>query len=200
MKVNKFNIFSQGKNTVPRFLYHITDMEGFEGIQKKQRILKTQDTWSRYINGVFMVDLRNYTKRWASDCTVHTESKARDMLWQCAHGDRDLVIFRIPTANLDKDELIIRSQKVYFRDKNSKKHTEHSDYGVSARWQKLYSRRKEPIEFVYTKAIDLKDVEVLGVAKNYKRLLRQGGLKAVLTEFFKGQPEMNCVNLISAKK
>ena len=200
MRIRKLYNLPNGKHIIPRYLYHITDMEGFKGIQNRQKILRTPDYWSRSICGVFMIDLRNYTKRWATDCSLTGESFARDMLKQCAHGDRDLVIFRIPTEKLNKDDLIIRSQNRYFNDKNMKKHSYHTEYGANVREQSLFARRKEAVEYVYNGAIEMCDVEVLGVAKNYLRLLRQGGLKAVLSEFFKGQPEMQCVNLLSCKK
>ena len=104
---------------VPRFLYHMTNKKNYESIMG-QGVLKMSD---EIVNGVYTIELTNFLKRWRSHKSwkdVWGDSLQLALLEHTAKGSDDIVLLKIPTANLDTSKLAIRSQSTYFSwyDKN----------------------------------------------------------------------------------
>lgn len=97
-----------GKHKIPRFIYHMTNKKNYESIVSEGVIKTSEDPLLG--QGVFTIELTNFFKRWRRSHFWHDDSLQQSLLQQVSKGRDEIVILRIPTANLDADRLVIRSQ------------------------------------------------------------------------------------------
>ena len=106
-----------GKHKVPRFIYHMTNKSNYESMLKDGFIKTSVD--GAFGKGVFATELTNLFKWWQKDKSWENASMQECLIRQVAKGKDDIVILKIPTANLDHDKLKVRSQNSLFSWKNS---------------------------------------------------------------------------------
>ncbi len=192
-----------GKHKIKRFLYHITSQDNYEKIMESG-ILKTyKDSSFRKLNGIFMFDLQNFTKRWCNPQKWGDLDLAVSLFAKFANCDDEIVklaCFRIPTEKLDHSLLKIRSQNRLFKifsDNHKFFKSEHTMYGSNASQSSLYKKRKEAIEYIYQDNLPVSDIQFVGkfdfnvnevFEKDTSEWYRKCALKT-LKELFKDQPE-----------
>ena len=101
-----------GKHKIPRFIYHMTNKGNYESIIRDGVIKTSRDELLG--RGVFTTELTNFFKRWRKNSSWENNSLQERLLQQISKGEDEIVILRIPTANLDSDKLVIRSQNRLF--------------------------------------------------------------------------------------
>lgn len=178
---------------VPRYLYHLTSIEGLKKIQESNAIKTTNFTLGLNYPAVFLFELKNFTKNYTSQKDWGFTNLAFDLLSQCAHNTLSLVLMRIPVGKLDKNKLKIRNLNELLK---SSRNTYHTMEGAPAQYAKRYKAKRKSIEYIYPQEIPFKEVEVLGSVENYRQILRKQKLKGLLLELFKGQPEENCIKTL----
>lgn len=193
MRIDNIQKQNFGSRKIPRYLYHITDTRSLAKIKECGKIKKSNFTLDFETPAVFLFELKNLTKRWGKNKKWNNNNLAEDLLMQCSHFSPNLILLKVPVTKLEKENLRIRCLGALFCDS---KNTPHITKGAPAEKSKIYKARKEAIEYLYTQEIDFNNVEVLGCANNFISILRDKKLKGVLTEFFKGQPEEKCINLL----
>lgn len=114
-----------GKHKVPRFIYHMTNKSNYEAMMKDGFIKTSVDVTMG--KGVFATELTNLFKWWQKDKSWENASLQEGLIRQVAKGKDEIVILKIPTANLDHDKLKIRSQNSLFSWKNSETVNKMSD-------------------------------------------------------------------------
>ena len=189
MQINNIHTTNFGKAKIPRYLYHITTPENLEQIQARKVIQPTLDNLYGKFSGVFLLDLKNFTKRWIQKQIGHYVHLDEDLFLQCSHRGKELVLLKIPTKHIDKDSLKIRSMHKVFTPEGRKNHKTHIEFGENAGNQSLFTKRKEALEYFYQQYIPTENIEVIGHCQNFQKALMQGGSKAVLKELLKGRPE-----------
>jgi hypothetical protein len=195
-----------GKHKIPKYLYHLTPKENYS-MMMEEGILDVggeKDT----IQGVFMFDLENFLKHWSPK--NGTGDIRKRLLRYTSNFGSELVILKIPTEHLNKEELKIRSI-THFNTKSEKevniakeqwkttgeapKGFEHVILGDSAKKAGLYNQRKEALEYAYPDEIDMSIVKKVGVIPSYADLYIEElatGEDLLLKAFkhgFKNQPE-----------
>lgn len=144
------------KADIPRYLYHVTSKKNYDLMLKSGEIFGTHDgNIMSNLEGVFLFDLKNFSKRWLSTYFDMGEVKINLGAALLGKNSANAVVLRIPTKNFDVDKLKIRVQKKF-------KDDYHSLNGDYARFQTLYTRRKKPIEYIYGQNINISDVEKIG--------------------------------------
>lgn len=103
---------SVGKHKIPRFIYHMTNKCNYESMLHDGVIKTSLD--GLVGKGVFSTELTNLFKRWRKSNCWEGESLQKRLIEQVAKGKDEIVILKIPTAKLDSDKLIIRSQNKLF--------------------------------------------------------------------------------------
>ena len=101
-----------GKHKIPRFIYHMTNKKNYESMIKDGIIRTSRD--GLLGKGVFTTELTNFFKCWRKCKSWGDTSLQEKLLGQVAKGSDEIVIIRIPTAKLDPNKLIIRSQNKLF--------------------------------------------------------------------------------------
>ncbi len=100
---------------LPRYLYHFTNEKDYFLIRHQGQLQAANPRGADEMTGVFMVDLENLIKSWGKfNKDLFEFSNLRERLIHFASfkkGDPRPVVLRVPTKNLDRDELLIRSQK-----------------------------------------------------------------------------------------
>ena len=103
---------------IPRFLYHFTNKTNYESIMNSG-LKKGHD--GLLGDGVFMVEMSNFLKQWKkSNIQSKGFSMQRQLLIQATKGEKDIVLLRIPTQNLNIKDLKIRSQDELLNGKGRK--------------------------------------------------------------------------------
>ena len=160
-----------GKRNVPRYLYHLTTKNNYQQMLKDGYIKGYHDEDIRTnLSGIFMLDLRNFTKRWMTtgiDCGEQLLTFAKCLIMQASKDDSNIVALKIPTKTLNMSKLKCRSQ---ISENNI--HITNGDFATN---QKHYTRRKEPIEYICETDIPIKNATKIGEAEtgfNLKKHLK----------------------------
>ena len=199
-----------GKHLVPKNLYHLTTKQNYKSMLE-DGILDVGGEQD-FIQGIFMFDLVNFFKRWAPSKANGAIDKRKILLkYVSGYGD-DLVLLKIPTKELEKKNLLVRSvdrasslerRKEFVEiEKNWKKtgvspknEFKHLIEGDAAKNSKFYKKRKEAIAFIYPDEIDMSKVEKIGTIRPYQDLLinemntGENFLLKAFKEALKGKPE-----------
>ena len=202
MQINNLTEHSQtfGKHKIPRYLYHLTTKENYNNMAKDGFIKISEDVGVETLQGVFMFDLKNFTKRWfhtGLDYIDWTLSLARALILNTLLKSSEIVLLRIPTNNLQPNLLKCRCQ-------DEQGECNITTEGVCATKQKHYTRKKYAIEYIYQKNIPINQVEKIGEINtkldlqditNIKNKLKNVNTLQILTDLFKQQPEKKCIEL-----
>lgn len=162
-----------GKHKIKRYLYHMTSEENYQSMLRDGKIHVTDDAHMNE-QGVFMTDLQNLLKRWRyskdwTECGINVNLSLA-LLGQVSKSGDKIVCLRIPTAALDHDLLKIRSQNRLFRGRSAMqkwsipKIYAHKVDGAPAVEAGRYKQRKEALEYIYPRDIDMDNVELVGRA------------------------------------
>lgn len=162
-----------GKHKIKRYLYHMTSEENYQSMLRDGKIHVTDDAHMNE-QGVFMTDLQNLLKRWRyskdwTECGINVNLSLA-LLGQVSKSGNKIVCLRIPTAALDHDLLKIRSQNRLFRGRSAMqkwsipKIYAHKVDGAPAVEAGRYKQRKEALEYIYPRDIDMDNVELVGRA------------------------------------
>lgn len=197
------------KGRVPRYLYHLTSAVNFEKMKSdtfcyasgKDKYLKQK--------GVFMFDLTNFLKDWSKrmlngECKRSLQEMLLDEVSCSIYDPSGIVVLKIPTSELDIQNLKIRSQNTFFKarkglDKFSPEELEHLQQGTSALYSSLYKQRKCPIEYIYQGDIPVKKISMIGqlTGDDYMQIDRKPNenwnLKGTFMALFKNTPEQKAV-------
>jgi len=196
---------SFGNKKIPRFLYHLTTEDNYLSMLGDKKIFAYKGPTDP-IHGIFMLDLVNFFKRWNILKESDGENLKEKLITQVTKGDftSKIVALKIPTKNLDKPELRIRSLKLYFSAHKRKGFDkaledwldtgripkgELSYYylGDKAEKAKVYKQKGEAIEYVYPQTIRMSNVEKIGEVEFNKD--ENMPLKEIYTNLFKNTPE-----------
>lgn len=188
-----------GKPDIPRFLYHITSKENYRAMLKGGFIKTSDDVCPvSELNGVFMFDMKNFAKRWSNTWidvdNFHVNLGSVLMTKNSVVGFKDIVLLKIPTKNMNINKLKIRPQ---LKDADIN--------GDSAIYQSIYTRRKNPIEYIYEENIDVSKVQKLGEttlkysseADWHKKIVEKP--TEILLQLLKGQPEAKGVKIFAER-
>lgn len=175
---------------VPRYLYHLTSTDCLNKIKESGKIKIAPDTLGFKKSGIFLLELENFAKYWKPNKDWDFNNLAYDLLKQCSNGTMTLSLIRIPVDKLDKNILRIRSLNKLFR---ANERSLHETEGISATESKKYKAKKNAIEYIYPKEININNIEILGSIENYRNILRKKRLSGLLLELLKDQPEENCI-------
>ncbi len=104
-----------GKHIIPRYLYHITDTTSFEKIKTDGYLKPRRPNNSFSKEGIFTFELQNVLQRWQQIPTQQGKNTLLGMLLEITRNS-NIVILKIPTKNLNLDNLLIRSQDWYFNE------------------------------------------------------------------------------------
>lgn len=93
-----------GQSAVPRFLYHITSKKNYESMLKDGFIRTSQDAADMTnLNGVFMFDLKNFTKRWCNTGFSMGDdflTLAKSLFLKGSSKTSNIVVLKVPTKKL----------------------------------------------------------------------------------------------------
>lgn len=197
---NSWNTAS--KRNVPRYLYHLTTKKNYQQILKDGYIKGKHDVNIRSnLSGIFMVDLRNFTKRWMTtgvDCGEKLLTFAKALIMQASKDGSNIVVLKIPTKSLNLNKLKCRSQ--------ISKNNTHITNGDFATNQKHYTRRKEPVEYICETDIPISNATKIGETNtdfNLEKALENEPMnyidkineKKILQKLFKNTSEEKCINI-----
>ena len=198
-----------GRRSVPRFLYHVTSKTNYESMLKDGFINASHDANPiTNLSGVFMFDLKNFTKRWCNTGfkfdKTNPFSLAKGLLLKSASNNSDIVVLKIPTKDLSLDKLKCRTQDITSNPSIS--HILDGDFAIR---QKHYTGKKQPIEYIFQEPIPMSSVQKIGEANTGVSLenminimdpdmYKNFDIKNTLTNLFKGQPEEKCINLANS--
>lgn len=191
-----------GKPDIPRYLYHMTTKQNYESILKSGKIHTSCDCSRSNLDGVFMFDMQNFSKRWANTMLQTPNAKANlGTVLLCKNITEfenmtkgiDIVLLKIPTKGMDISKLKVRPQLV----------PSELNAGIlngdSALYKSLYTRRKNAIEYIYENNIDTSCLEKIGTAtlkfESIDDLAKtaQASPFDILLNLVKGHPEEKCV-------
>lgn len=194
-----------GRNNskIPKYLYHITTKSNYNSMLESG-VIKTSKDVSPLSNlsGVFMFDMKNFAKRWSNTWVDYGEPGAKynigsvllgknSLIQQGVDKSSELVLLRFPTNKFDINKLSVRIQDT--------KKASYRPNGENAIFQRLHTRRKDAVEYIYSNNINVSDAEKIGELKlDFKT--EDEVLKYIterhfdtLLKLLKGQPEANCV-------
>ena len=203
------------KHLINRYLYHATTMDSYKRMLEAGTIKTTLDVLGKSLNGVFLISLDNFLKRWKN---INGTDLCYELFNKIAPFGDELVMLRIPTKSLNKELIRFRSlDKLFqakFKDKLSKlDRNAHEIIGEPANAVKAkIAGKHEPIEYIYTSSIPIETAEFVGQAnfKNIKIIGQQlsrgrklkevhdNAVKIALNTLFENQPEINAVTHILA--
>ena len=197
-----------GKNNskIPKYLYHITTKSNYNSMLESGVIKTSKDVSPMSnLNGVFMFDMKNFAKRWSNTWVDYGEPGQKynigsvllgknSLIQQGADKSSDLVLLRFPTNKFDVKNLSIRIQ-----DTNK---ASYRPNGENAIFQRLHTRRKDAIEYIYSNNINISDAEKIGELR--LDLKTEADVLKYITEkhfdtllkLLKDQPEANCIKAI----
>jgi len=101
-----------GKHKIPRFIYHLTTKDAYDTMLKDGFIKTSIDNTMG--KGIFMTDLNNLFKDWGRNKAWGNDLLIGYLVDMVSIRNKDIVLLKIPTAKLDHDKLVIRSQKKLF--------------------------------------------------------------------------------------
>lgn len=184
LKVSYMNVVKlapSGKHIIPRYLYHLTDAASFEKIKSTGYIKPNKPNKSFAGQAVFTFELQNVLERWQKFLTRQGKDTLLGMLIDLPRM-HNLVLLKIPTKNLDKSKLLIRSQDWYFSpnkelpksqiDKMNKYWNDLGDIDYGEKFKKLDEFRDSIIEKLFPK---MKSHSLEGTAATQAPLFKQRG-------------------------
>ena len=197
-------ISSRGKK-IPRYLYHMTSKKNYESMLKDGFIKTGHDAYlDSNLDGIFMFDLKNFIKRWCTTGIVIDDlaiTLAKALFIKLSMVTSDIVVLKIPTQKLSLEKLRCRTQ-----DTSAKVGEKHIIDGDTAKNQKHYTRKKQPIEYIFQQPIPISNVEIAGGAKIESIMDGDSDFRSkdidtsqILKEVFNGKPEEKGVKLMSKK-
>lgn len=204
-----------GKHKIPKFLYHFTTEKSYKSMLKEGTI--RVDGKRDPIKGIFLVELTNLLKRWTVSndwASCDLRKKVLKHVIRILNGK--IVLLRIPTKNLDKEKILIRSQNRHFRTvakdnfddvydewectgitpKGEFAHTFSAD---SAKKSKLYKQRKEAIEYIYPLPIEVSKIEKIGELPASFTYINKTSINELFSEMLKGTPEEKALVLLKTE-
>lgn len=197
-------------------MYHLTTEEDYLSMLKDKRIHVSQINKHNALEGVYMFDLINHLKRWghSNDWSGHLGQRLLGLKQGNHPNTNKIVLLKIPTENISKEKILIRSQNKLFA--NMREFTEarinyifgnvrpneklkHLFSGDSAKNSRLYKQRKEAIEYIYPENIALLKAEKIGeLIYNDMSIdrLNNRGVNKIYSNLLKGTPEEKALVLL----
>jgi len=219
MKINnqnsQYNI-QFGSKKFPRYLYHLTSNANYKSIIEDGFINKTGTPNLHIEKGIYFLELTNFFKYWGTNKSWGYDDLQRIILrhivkWiNVANSEKaELVILKIPTSKLNRQNLSVRSLNRLFSfedsnknfDQASSKLQNHLKGKTPAIEAPLYKMRKEAIEYIYSENISVENVEQIGntihvpsLRENIK--FRINPVKCIMQSLLKGTPEEKGLTLM----
>ena len=203
---NAQKFFGKNNSKIPRYLSHITTKANYNSMLASGVIKTSKDVSPlSTLDGVFMFDMKNFTKRWFNTWVRYDNSGEKynigsvllgkhsliSLMQQGADKSSELVLLRFRTNKFDINKLRVRIQNIT--------KASYKPNGESALFQRMHTRRKDAIEYIYSNNLNIADAEKIGELRlNFKsvnEVLKYVSEKHfdTLLKLVKGQPEANCV-------
>ena len=129
--------------------------------------------------GFFMFDLKNFMKNWSFDFGEYKNYDTRNVLFENIvrkQNQHEMVLLRIDTNKINKDNLLVRSVKKLFQqfygtknfsqrfptEKFTNPDMKHIAQGDTGRKYPLYHQRKDAVEFAVREKLDINCIEPIG--------------------------------------
>lgn len=223
------------QNKIPRFLYHLTTKSNYQKMLETGAMNPAKEGLCG--ENIFMLDITNFFKRWTKFNLGGSHQKR--LLAHVSGANReDVVLLKIPTKQLQREKLGIRSQDVLYsnaeylggeqvefmkkfncnseeellqlleKDENAfDKFTNifkrylHLTNGTQAGNQRLFTTRKDALEYIYPEAIDIHSVQKIGQINPSEFELTSEfnpdkPMQSVFGKLLEGQPEQKGALLI----
>ena len=151
-------ITTVGKHKIPRFLYHMTSKYNYEQMLSSGTIRMSEDLMCG--KGIFTSELNNLFKRGSQP--LGDTTLINRLIEQVNTCDDKIVLFRIPTAAIDKNKLFVRSHKIvtdlcFSREVSSAVKALNEECKQSYNWNNYMSKLKEIISNALDK-LNSKDI------------------------------------------
>ncbi len=164
----------QKSSTLPKYLYHLTNSTNYKKIMETGFLLPSEDL----IDGVYLFDMEDFQYNWKNTKNAtDTHTLAEALIEQALKREKGLVLLRIPTEFLDKDNFVIRPEddvnkfirSDYFKDlmaeyrnkggilKNKEALPDDMRNGFPVCEASKYKNQNRPIEYIYKGKINIKD-------------------------------------------
>jgi Holliday junction resolvase RusA-like endonuclease len=186
MQITPINTYNNnntfGRKKIPRYLYHLTGARKYNSMLQ-DGIIKTSDS-DLYTQGVFMIELDNFFKKWKRNSSWDNSCLQDDLIRQAASWTDNLVLLKIPTQILNSNQLKIRSQNIFFEGKDIREAQEsltcrkngiiakrklsksdvdnHLKGTTPATNARKYKNKGDAIEYIYANSIPISKVEKMG--------------------------------------
>ena len=223
------------QNKIPRFLYHLTTKSNYQKMLETGAMNPAKEGLCG--ENIFMLDITNFFKRWTKFNLGGSHQK-RLLAHVSGANHEDVVLLKIPTKQLQREKLGIRSQDVLYsnaeylgaeqvefmknfncnseeellqlleKDENAfNKFTNifkrylHLTKGTQAGNQRLFTTRKDALEYIYPETIDIQNVQKIGEINPSKFELTgefnpDKPMQSVFGKLLEGQPEQKGALLI----
>ena len=107
IKTTNIEAKKEAKETLPQYLYHLTNKKCYNAIIRSGEIRPSKDT----IDGVYMFDMKDFQDNWRTNPNYHkSRVLAEDLVAQAIKKETGLVLIQIPTEELNPDNFTIRPQ------------------------------------------------------------------------------------------
>lgn len=93
---------------IPRYLYHLTSKKAYNSMLSDGFLKMGKDDF--FGQGVFSFELSNFFKRWRTSRDWGNASLMNKLINRISIFNKSAVILKIPTAKINTDELVVRSQ------------------------------------------------------------------------------------------
>lgn len=194
-----------GRHKLKRYLYHFTTRENYESMLRSGCIRTSKDGCLKTLDGVFMTDLENLTKRWRN-APDWNDNLIYALFKQASKGRGEVVALRILTDGLEHSFLRVRSQNALMSSRASWRSgqigaDDHIRIGTTAKLRNAYASKKQALEYIYTENIPIEKAELVGQA-NLSEIWKTDqvhdsfAIKA-LKALFEGSPESKGLNIIT---
>lgn len=192
----------QGRRNIPRYLYHLTSKDNYASMLKDGFIKTNRDSFPETnISGIFMFEMANFIKRWVHSFIFFNDIKtdislAKSLFAKVAISNPNLVLLKIPTRKLNKDNFLCRVQSR----ENPESHQNNGDVATN---QKHYTRKRLPIEYIYTDtipidtAMKISETKIEIPADEIENITAWEDMNflEIFGKLLKGQPEEKAVKL-----
>lgn len=231
LSVRKTNL-----NKIPRFLYHLTTKSNYSKMLETGIMKPAKEGLCG--ENIFMLDITNFFKHWTKFNAIGGNHQKRLLKKVSGANKEDIVLLKIPTNQLKKEKLGIRSQDVIYSNAeylggeqvefikkfncqteeellqllekdndafsqfaNIFKRYLHLTKGTNAGNQRLFTTRKDAIEYIYPYVIDMTNVKKIGqINPSEFELCAEFNpnrpMQSVLGKLLEGQPEQKGALLI----
>ena len=106
------NLRKTNPNKIPRFLYHLTTKSNYQKMLETGAIKPAKEGLCG--ENIFMLDITNFFKRWTKFNAIGGNHQKRLLKKVSGANKQDVVLLKIPTKQLQKEKLGIRSQDVIY--------------------------------------------------------------------------------------